>query len=315
MNHCIGYGNVEVTPRIADLVQNQFFCYSVHHYLAAARILNMTNFKNTALGLITACFFGGTLPVHAHDFWLAPESYQAQEGQALDISIMIGHPADRMLWPVDPHRVISFRSFGPDGLRDQQAAISNYNLDKELLVTFESSGIHMLTIETTQAFSKLESEKFNAYLEEEGLTPIIIDRVRKGATENAGTEVYSRRGKSIIQVGSLNEDDSEFLTRPVGMTLEVVPLTNPARLVSGEAMKSQIFYRGKPQAGVTIGLIDLSGDLGLTQKQISDENGYVSFLKPSSGAWMQHAVWSDPMENTERADYDTIFSSLSFSIP
>ncbi len=275
----------------------------------------MTHFKNLTLGLFAACFSGTLLPAYAHDFWLAPESYQAVAGEAVEVSIKIGHPKDRLNWPAEPHRIVSFRAFSADGVSDHQAAITDGASSKSIPMTFSKTGTQLLTIETTQAFSELGSEKFNAYLEEEGLTPIKVDRVLRRTTDTAGTELYSRRGKSIIQVGELEETDPDFLTRPVGMTLEVVPLKNPARISEGGEMKSQIFYRGKPQAGVTVGLVDLEGARGVTQKFVSDENGYVSFARPETGAWMQHAVWSAPLKASERADYTTIFSSLSFYVP
>ena len=254
-----------------------------------------------------------SVPAHAHDFWIAPESYVAEPGEALDIGIMIGHPTDQLAWPTNPHRIISFRSFGPNGITDRQSSVSG--LSKNISLEFMTPGTHLLTIETTQAYSKLESEAFNAYLDEEGLTPIKIHRVRNRLTDEPGTEVYSRRGKTIIQIGKPTPTDEAIATLTVGMTLEVVPTANPARLSSNDDMTSQIFYRGKPQSGVTVGLVDLSGDLGLVSEQISDENGFVTFKKPSKGAWMQHAVWSDVMDDNDRADYDTIFSSLSFSLP
>ena len=291
---------------------------NLHRHLALCRISLMKNYispnlKTSLAAMIAGCAMTLSTPALAHDFWIAPESYVAEPGEALDIDIMIGHPTDQLAWPTNPHRVISFRSFGPNGITDRQSNVTD--LSKNISLEFEMPGTHLLTIETTQAFSRLESEAFNAYVDEEGLTPIKIHRVRHGQMNKAGTEVYSRRGKTIIQIGKPTPTDDAIVTRPVGMTLEVVPTSNPARLSSNADMTSQIFYRGKPQSGVTVGLVDLSGKHGLVSEQISDENGFVTFKKPSKGAWMQHAVWSDPMEDNDRADYDTIFSSLSFSIP
>lgn len=275
----------------------------------------MRHLRKFACAIFAISTAGATSSALAHDFWIAPDSYATQVGQDLDISIMIGHPTDRLDWPINPHRIISFRAFGPQGISDYQANITGLSGDENLSVVFDTPGTHLLVIETTQSFSKLESEHFNAYLEEEGLTPIKLDRVRNRKTGTAGTEVYSRRGKTIIQVGPPKDTDASFVTEPVGMTLEVVPTANPAHLPGDKNLTSRIYYRGKPQPGVSVGLVDLSGDKGLVQRQVSDEKGYVTFAKPDAGAWMQHAVWSDPIEEKGRADYDTVFSSLSFSIP
>jgi len=178
---------------------------------------------------------------------------------------------------------------------------------------FEGNGTHILMIETTSASSILPADSFNAYLKEEGLTPIKLDRENKQLETADGREIYSRRGKALIQIGPLNEAaSSNYVTQPLGLTLEIVPQTNPYAINAGEPLTSTIYYRGKPTQGVTIGLISLDTELGLIDIQKTNSKGEVTFKRPETGEWMLHAVWSDPLEDTRMADYDTIFSSLSF---
>lgn len=281
------------------------------------RISNMKHHSTKYLkkiSLIALLFAGSTGPASAHDFWLAPETYVMDSPGIVDVSVMIGHPKERLNWPVDPHRIVALRSIGPDGISDHQAAIADFEVSKTLPIRFETDGLYVLTVETTSAFSELQAEKFNAYVEEEGLTPIKIDRVLKEATEIPGTEIYSRRGKTLVQIGDISDVDPEYLTRPIGLTLEIVPLQNPARLGEGEMMSSRIYYRGNPMEGVTIGLIDLDSQDDKVVIEKTDSAGLVSFDRPEAGSWMLHAVWSDAMEDTSKADYDTIFSSLSFQV-
>lgn len=267
--------------------------------------------KHIVWALIAISFSGISW---AHDFWLAPETYAASKHENVKTSIMIGHPEDRMSWPIQPHRVVALRSLGPNGIKDHQASLSFFSALKYLPLTFDSDGLHILTIETTNAVSTLQAEKFNAYVEEEGLTPIKLDRIAKNTTETPGVETYSRRGKALIHVGAIGAADPHYLSRPLGLTLEIVPQEHPVRVKAGEKMTSQVFYRGQPMSGVTIGLIDLSSDKGLVEISHTDKKGYVSFKRPDTGNWMLHAVWSDPLEGSQKADYDTIFSSLSFSV-
>lgn len=255
-----------------------------------------------------------TPQAHAHDFWLAPDTYTVKPNKEIALSVMIGHPADRMEWPVAPHRIVAFRSIGPNGVQDHQSSIMDAKQSGDIQLEFKDRGLHILTIETTHALSTLDAKKFHDYLEEEGLTPIKVDRVLKGTTENPGTEVYSRRGKALIQVGKRGKADPAYLSKPVGLTLEIVPDKNPARVKAGELMKSTIYYRGKPVKGATIGLIDLKGDQGLVDIERSGSTGRVGFTRPEQGQWMLHAVWAAPLEGDSRANYDTVFSSLSFSL-
>ncbi len=266
-----------------------------------------------SLLLITAGLCTSSLCA-AHDFWLAPESYDLETPGIIDVSVMIGHPKDRLNWPVQPHRIIGLRSIGPNGVSDHQAALADYQPSKTLPISLESDGLHIMTIETTSSISVLEADKFNAYIEEEGLTPIKIDRVLKRTTNEPGRETYSRRGKTLIQVGNVSETDPQYLLRPVGLTLEIVPLQNPARLNEGETFSSQIFYRGVPISGATIRLVKLDSKNENVISNKSDAGGIVKFKRPSAGNWMLHVVWSDPLKNNDTAEYDTIFSSLSFKV-
>ncbi|RKQ69648.1 putative GH25 family protein [Litorimonas taeanensis] len=266
--------------------------------------------------ILASVLFISALPFssQAHDFWLSPDAYSTPANSALNISVMVGHPVDKMAWPVDPHRIISFRSLGATGLTDHQGALSAAKTSKALPIRLSDTGLHILSIETTHAFSELESEKFNDYVEEEGLLPIKIDRLLKKSAHKPGKEIYSRRGKTIIQVGPLPKSDPVYLSKPLGLTLEIVPMENPARIEAGGRIRSQIFYRGAPLKGAQVGLIDLDGERGRIDSQKSDANGFVEFKRPERGSWMQHVVWSDPLEDKTQADYDTIFSSLSFSV-
>jgi len=249
---------------------------------------------------------------HAHDFWVAPNSFQVEKTGVIPTSVMVGHPKDRSRWALNPHRVIALKSIGTDGITDHQSRMEKLTPSGDILLSIETPGTHLVTIETTSAISVLPAEKFNSYLKEEGLTPIIDHRKMKDTQDKEGSEIYSRRGKALIQVGPVTETGTDYVTRPVGMTLEIVPSANPYGLEAGEALTSTVYYRGQPTKGITIGLISLDTDAGIIALKKTDAKGHVTFERPDSGNWMLHAVWSDPLEDTRQANYDTIFSSLSF---
>ena len=271
-------------------------------------------FKSIITALIAVGALSFSITVKAHDFWLSPENYHLEKPAIVDVSVMIGHPEDKLLWPLSPHRVVGLRSIGPDGIRDHQDAMRDYQPSESLSIRLEEEGLHILSIETTSAVSVLEAETFNDYLEEEGLTPIQVDRVIKRMTKKPGRETYSRRGKSLIQIGDLSETDPIYLSRPLGLTLEIVPLENPARLKEGEEFLSRVYFRGVPISRATIGLVDLDSEDGVLAVEKTDASGLVKFDRPEAGRWMLHVVWADTLPENDTAEYDTIFSSLSFEV-
>ena len=284
----------------------------MHHILKALRITYMT--KLTYIHAIRVLFFAfiiGPGTVSAHDFWISPQTYQSDTPQNIPTSIMIGHIKDKSLWSLDPHRIVALRSMGPDGITDHQASIKIRNSKGALPISFKSNGTHVLTIETTSATSVLGAEKFESYIEDEGLTPIIRARKMSKTEDRDGREIYSRRGKALVQIGDV-EADAYYVSQPLGLTLEIVPLENPYSLAPNSSMTSKIYYRGLPMKGVTVRLVSLDTGESPTISQKSDGKGTVTFNRPDTGNWMLHAVWSDPLENNPDAEFDTIFSSLSF---
>jgi hypothetical protein len=227
---------------------------------------------------------------------------------------MIGHPRDRMRWPVNADRIIAFRSLGIDGVSDQQTAVAAYAQGKTLPVNLETSGLHILTIETTRALSDLPAKQFENYLAEEGLTLIQLDRVRRNATDQSGTELYSRRGKTLLQVGPVMPADRYRLRRSVGLTLEIIAMDHPLEWVDGDDLQAKVLFRGAPLDGVTVGLVNTTDGTATAAHMKTMSDGTVSFAYPGPGAWMLHAVWGDRTDISDRADYSTIFSSLSFVV-
>jgi len=274
--------------------------------------------KRSIFLLLASCCLSS--PSIAHDFWVEPQSFQMEAPEDITVSIMIGHPEDQMYWPMNPHRVISFKSYGPAGIRDHQSSLDAQNSKGEQRLSLTTMGTHILSIETTSAKSVLAAEKFNRYVEEEGLTPIQRQRDSKNMTGKPGREIYSRRGKALIQVGTRHKCSEtadhvhyyDHVTTPLGMTLEIVPNQNPYHLESQAPFEATIYYRGKPTEGVTVGLISLDTTEGVIASKVSDNTGKVVFPRPDKGDWMLHAVWSDPLEENIEAEFDTIFSSLSF---
>ena len=86
------------------------------------------------------------------------------------------------------------------------------------------AGHHLLSLQRDWAHIELEAEKFNNYLEHEGLERILKLRREAGEDKSVGKERYRRYLKSLLKVGG---QDDETWRRRMGHRLEIVPLSNP----------------------------------------------------------------------------------------
>lgn len=260
-------------------------------------------------GLIGAVAVAG--PALAHDFWLQPADFHVATGQATSVSIQVGHGQSRQRWAVKSDRVLMMRQIGPSGVTDQREALRRAGTD-DLPLRFATPGVHVLALQTNHAQSDLPALRFNDYLKEEGLTSAVQLRASQGKTGAPGREIYSRRAKSLVLVGAPDPASDALVTRPVGLTLEIVPERNPYSLKPGQALPVRVLYQGQPLAGATVKLTNLDFDMKPVAVKLTDKAGRAAFDVPLKGVWLLNVIWTRPITGDLRGDFDTTFSSLSF---
>jgi uncharacterized GH25 family protein len=162
------------------------------------------------------------------------------------------------------------------------------------------------------AQSHQSAARFNAYAEEEGLTPALETRAAKGLRAIDASERYSRQTKALVQVGDGGAQAA--VTRPVGLALEIVPEVSPYALPRSTALPVRVLYEGRPLAGALVKLTDLTHDAAPLEQHRTDGEGRAGFAMPRGGAWMMDVVWTRPLVD-EGVDFETVFSSLSFGFP
>lgn len=250
----------------------------------------------------------------AHDFWLQPRSFWIPEGGTAAFTVQVGHGADRETWSVDPKRVVMYRSIAPGGAVTDRRAQARLGSGPQALA-FSAPGTHVVVLETNHAQSNLPAVRFNEFLKEEGLTPALRHRERTRTTGRPGREIYSRRVKTLVQVGPARRQAQPHVTRPVGLTLEIVPEANPYALPAGAPLPVRVLYQGRPVAGALVKLTNLGADAKPAAQALTDRAGRATFTYPRRGTWLLNVVWTKPLTEHPRADFDTTFSSLAFGFP
>lgn len=267
--------------------------------------------RSLSLVLVVLCW---ALPAGAHDFWLQPRSFWIAPGSVAPVSMLVGHGRDRAPWAVSVDRVLVLRSIGPRGSQEHRPALRGMRSAAEVALPFTAPGTHVLALQSGYAESNLPSQRFNAYAKEEGLTPALRLRRRTGKADTAGREIYSRRAKALVQVGPPGAPQPH-VTRPIGLTLEIVPERDPYRLRGGESLPVRVIYEGKPLAGALVKLTNLAADERPVETHLTDRAGRAVFKAPRNGAWLLNVVWTKPIQGNRKADFDTTFSSLTFGYP
>ncbi len=258
-------------------------------------------------------FLGAATPCMAHDFWIQPVRFVYPSApQTVPMLIYVGHAAARERWDLPVERVVQFKSTGPDGLVDRIGKMTLNNGRFDALVPLARNGAYVFGFQSQPTTSDLPYLRFNDYVAQEGLTPIAAHRQRTMTEMSNGRELYSRRAKTIVQIGLVTPVDIVRVTRPVGLQLEIVPDRHPNALKLGDQLPVRILFNRRPLDGAFVKLTNLDADAKPIASARTDAAGRASFAFPGRGSWQLNVVWSEVLTGNTAADYRTIFSSLTF---
>ena len=256
---------------------------------------------------ITTLLLAG--PAAAHGFWIQPRAFATTVDIAVPMTIWVGHGKDRQRWSAPIDRVTALTATGPAGSRDIRAALRPTGGSADAEPSFTAPGTYVIALETSRAISDLPAIRFNDYIKAEGIAPAIAARARAGTTGASGREFYSRRAKAIVRVGASTAPQPQ-VTRPVGMTLEIVPSRDPTA-TDDQTLPVTVLYQGRPLAGAFVKLNNLDFDARPVATAMTDARGGAVFKVPFKGLWQLNVVWTKPIKDP-KADFDTVFSSLTF---
>lgn len=268
------------------------------------------------LGLgVLAATLGAAAVASAHDFWVQPLNFWIAPNSAVMTTLQVGHGEFRQRWTAPSVRVLRFNSTGPGPVADHRSELAVGTMEQDHLLRFSQPGTHVLAMQTNYAASTLPSLRFNDYLKQEGLTPALELRARTKAEGQPGREIYSRRAKALVQVGPASDKPQPWVTRPLGLSLEIVPEVNPYAIGATGELPVRVYFEGRPLAGATVMLNNLDFDGRPLETFKTDSAGRAVFKTPRTGAWQLNVLWTKPLKGNAKADFDTTFSSLTFGFP
>lgn len=261
---------------------------------------------------VAALAFSLAGPAAAHDFWIQPDAFHLQPGRPTPITLQLGHGAERQRSLIPLGRITQFSATGPNGSTidlKPDLRLGGERADGEF--SLPAPGVYVLALVTdNRARSRLPAARFDAYLKEEGMISALEARARAGPTGADVSERYSRVAKAIVQVGGAGERAAE--ARALGLPLEIVPEVSPYAEPRPRTLSVRVLREGRPLAGALVKLTDLEHDEAPTAAVVTDAMGRASFPMPERGNWLLNLVSTTPLAPTEDADFETVFSSLSF---
>ncbi len=184
-----------------------------------------------------------------HDSWLVAGSNSAAPGARVRVAFVTAEVFPVSENATDPDRVVDW-AVVHEGVR---RSVTGYHVEgTELAATVRlpEVGMYVIALALQQRFIEIEADGFNAYLKDERADAALAARVAAGTDDEPGTELYTKFGKTFVEVGSASNDTS--YRDPVGHTLEIVPLSNPCRWNAGDEVLVQVLSNGEPARGLRV---------------------------------------------------------------
>lgn len=269
--------------------------------------------KRLARGILLGLALAGmSLGAQAHRAWLLPNTAMVDAKEAW-VTLDAGVSNELFEFNHAPLRLDNLTMTDPDGVttKVQGAVVGKYRSTLDLRLP--KDGTYRLAIVNNNVMGSYKlggkTERFRGAEGSPGA------QVPAGATDVQSTAVHSRI-ETFVSANKL----SETALKPSGVGLEMIPLTNPSDLRTGEPVRMRFHLDGKPIANLPFSLVpgtvkyrNSSGEQRLT----TDANGEVSFTVPAANMYWLNASYpfeerkGPPQPGAKRYGYTATIEVLS----
>lgn len=220
------------------------------------------------------------LTTSAHDTWLLPKQGRVAPGARVALDLTSGMAFPLLDTSIKPDRIDVARcrlNGTSEDLKDSSSAA------KALVfkTTMKDAGLASCWVELKPRQLELTPAQVEEYFAEIDATPAVRQEWRDMKAPKRWREVYVKHTKTYISVGSV---DDHSWSEPVGMSLELVPATDPAKLRAGDTFSVTVLKNGTPFPNFPVGMVfegSKHAEFGAT-----DNEGRVAFKLKRAGKYM-----------------------------
>lgn len=249
-------------------------------------------------------------PVAAHEFWIEPHDFTIAQDGRIQADLRVGQDFKGDAFPYIPSRFAAFRRHDRLGEADVEGVTGDL---PALNLKPRAEGLSIFTyVSAGERIRFRDWEKFEVYLDYEGLDTIPARHDARGLPPDDISEIYTRCAKTLVAVGDASDDTD----RATGMRLELVAGENPLTLTPGAEMSFTLLWQGKPLADTQVALFQKGqdGNAGTRTLARTDDSGHASFTIPASGAYMAASVHMIEAPADRAADWESYWASLTFGV-
>jgi hypothetical protein len=225
------------------------------------------------------------------------------------VVLRVGEDFSGTSQPFVPDWIVDFSVSGPDGRAPVAGFVGD---DPAAVLRAREPGLQLIGYHSQRSFVNLEADRFNAYLEAEGLDAVLETRRRRGEAAASGRELYSRCAKALVRVGAAAGGTG--FDRVLGYPLELTPRTDPYALSPPGDLRLTLTFLGKPVAGVLVVAFTAEQPAQRLRAR-TNARGDVRLRLDRPGRWLVKAVHMvERPDSDPQADWESFWASLTFQL-
>jgi len=255
--------------------------------------------------LLAAVCLLAARPAIAHEFWIEPLQFRAAPGAKVGIRLHVGQYFKGNLIPWLSDNYESFYYADARGTEKLRGILGD---DPAGTIAVRAPG--RIWILLRSVYFELVYDKpgeFEAFLAKEGIDHL-FPRGQRGKLPVK--ETYSRCAKSLLLAGTAPQGSAP--DRAFGLPLELVAETDP---FAGKATEFRVslLYRGAPLPGALVTAFHKAVPDRRVEAR-TDASGRARLALDRKGVWLLNAVHLLPASRKSGAQWETMWSSLTFEI-
>lgn len=266
--------------------------------------------KSTLRTIVLFCCF---VVFSSHELFLKADSHFLGANMPAELHLFNG-TFDKSENSISRDRITDPKIVGPE-YTFKPVDGDFYDKDNATFLKFKTgdAGTYVAGISTLPRNLEMTAEKFNEYLEHEGLDHMLAERNKDGSIASGATEKYSKHVKSLLQIEEKHTDHYQL---EMGYPIEFVPLSNPFDAKPGDAISFRLLRDGKPLSGQTVHYSTVIPGVDAHENENStktDTQGVCTIQPETAGKWYVATIH---MTKSDEAgiDYESNWATLTFAI-
>jgi hypothetical protein len=207
----------------------------------------------------------------------------------------------------------AYRRFavGPDGKEAEVDAAGMAEKAGLLAFTPPKAGVYAVAVQTNPRTLTLDAEAFNSYLVSDGWPHIYRLRAKENTLNKDGVERYSKSPKALFRV---SDGKDGHATKPLGLPLEVVPLSDPFAEKVGDTLRVRVLFQQKPLADAHLGW-DHPGDGDEPAGTVRTDAKGEALVPVAQAGLMTIRLTHMTRPKAKDHEWESFWTTLTFRVP